>query len=696
METTSGKVGRALGGSLGRAMVLAGAVAIGAGGGEARAQKEEPKKPAWAQDDALKGARTTLAPEQIKAGMKGYGLSVFHGVKPEAFAVEVVSVQQDFSPEHGVVWVRCTEERMQKSGPVQGMSGSPIYLWGEGEAAELGKGGKLVGAFAFGFATGKDCFVGVQPVGYMREVGSRVNGEVNAGKKIADAGATVDGGQSSQGAETLSRLVAAYRKRDGMPDQGYVARTIAAALSGKAKGVEAEPAQVVPRELGNEGGRVMPLMLPMRFSTPAIASAMRPMFEPMGISPMAGGAGAPGGVAGAGMVAGKPPDGIDPEAVKFEPGSAITIPLAWGSMDMCALGTVTDVLPDGRVLAFGHAMTGQGSATFPMSTGYVHFVQPSSNISFKIGGSAAIRGTILRDEKSAIAGAPVTAFASSPLTVTVNMPNQKPAVFKYQVTNNRAMMPAIVVGATLESISATQNIPAENTVRLRGVMKFEGNRNIEIDTLLMHEPAKEDKPDPIVMNLLPILSALMQNQHQSLMLQEMTLTADVMPEVKVATLGNARLDRARCAPGEKIGMTIRVHPFGKPAFDKRIELPVPDATPEGDYMLAICDPSSYLQTLIMSKPHILATTNIDELVALVKKVMAVKSDGIYAVLFLEQEGVVVGHREMPLLPSSKRALLAAPAVTNVTPFTETIEKSVTTGVMCSGNQMFTLSVRKNR
>ena len=66
--------------------------------------------------------------DQVRVGMKGYGLTVFHGIAIEPFAVEVVSVMRDFAPKKGVVWVRCPDERMQLTGPVEGMSGSPGSL----------------------------------------------------------------------------------------------------------------------------------------------------------------------------------------------------------------------------------------------------------------------------------------------------------------------------------------------------------------------------------------------------------------------------------------------------------------------------------------------------------------------------------------------------------------------------------------
>ena len=106
--------------------------------------------------------REILPLDGVKIGMKGYGLTVFEGAKIEPFTVEVVSVMRDFAPQRGVVWVRCPEPRMQKTGPVAGMSGSPIYLWADGEKQEPGQGGKLIGAFAFGHRATKDCYVGVR------------------------------------------------------------------------------------------------------------------------------------------------------------------------------------------------------------------------------------------------------------------------------------------------------------------------------------------------------------------------------------------------------------------------------------------------------------------------------------------------------------------------------------------------------
>ncbi len=138
-------------------------------------------------------AQPILKLDEVKVGMKGYGLTVFHGAKIEPFAVEVVSVMRDFAPQRGVVWIRCDDERLQKTGPVSGMSGSPIFLWDEKEAKEIGKGGKLIGAFAFGFGWTKDCYAGVQPIENMRKTGDAIAGDAAkpAAKRTAQPGATI-------------------------------------------------------------------------------------------------------------------------------------------------------------------------------------------------------------------------------------------------------------------------------------------------------------------------------------------------------------------------------------------------------------------------------------------------------------------------------------------------------------------------
>ena len=104
----------------------------------------------------------------IHRGMKGYGLSVFSGTKIEKFDVEVVDVVKNFNPKYDAILIRCPQEFLKNTGPIAGMSGSPIFLYDENGNP------KMAGAFAYGWPFAKDCLAGVQPIEYIAEATYRL------------------------------------------------------------------------------------------------------------------------------------------------------------------------------------------------------------------------------------------------------------------------------------------------------------------------------------------------------------------------------------------------------------------------------------------------------------------------------------------------------------------------------------------
>ena len=94
--------------------------------------------------------------DEIKPGMKGYGLSVFRGTEPERFDVEVIDVLDNFRPDQDLILIRTPHPLLDRARGVAGMSGSPIYL-----------DGRLAGAYAYGWSYGTDPVVGVTPIANM-------------------------------------------------------------------------------------------------------------------------------------------------------------------------------------------------------------------------------------------------------------------------------------------------------------------------------------------------------------------------------------------------------------------------------------------------------------------------------------------------------------------------------------------------
>jgi hypothetical protein len=100
----------------------------------------------------------TLRPEQLQPGMKGYGLSVFQGTKPERFEVEIIGVLKNAMPKQDMILIRLSGADLEKHKVIAGMSGSPIYI-----------NDKLIGALAYGWTFENEPLAGVTPIHNMME-----------------------------------------------------------------------------------------------------------------------------------------------------------------------------------------------------------------------------------------------------------------------------------------------------------------------------------------------------------------------------------------------------------------------------------------------------------------------------------------------------------------------------------------------
>src|SRR4030081_865935 len=98
---------------------------------------------------------------QIHAGMRGVAYTVFEGVKPESMDVEVLGVLHNVNgPKGDIILVRLHGTKVEYTGVVAGMSGSPVYL-----------DGKLAGALAFRIGEfSKEPIAGVTPIASMLEI----------------------------------------------------------------------------------------------------------------------------------------------------------------------------------------------------------------------------------------------------------------------------------------------------------------------------------------------------------------------------------------------------------------------------------------------------------------------------------------------------------------------------------------------
>ncbi|WP_243315243.1 SpoIVB peptidase S55 domain-containing protein [Geothrix paludis] len=98
----------------------------------------------------------TLPVTEIRAGMKGYGRTVFQGGKIERFDFEVLGVQRNAAPGKSRIMVRASGGPLADTGILAGMSGSPCFI-----------DGKLIGALSTGLLFEKEAIGGITPIAEM-------------------------------------------------------------------------------------------------------------------------------------------------------------------------------------------------------------------------------------------------------------------------------------------------------------------------------------------------------------------------------------------------------------------------------------------------------------------------------------------------------------------------------------------------
>jgi hypothetical protein len=124
----------------------------------------------------------TIPLSQIHAGMRGVAYTVFQGTEPEPMNVEVLGILRNVNgPKGDVILVRLSGKKVDYTGVVAGMSGSPVYL-----------DGKLAGAIAFRIGEfSKEPIAGVTPIGEMLEISAMDRTPENAPDVAKARGATL-------------------------------------------------------------------------------------------------------------------------------------------------------------------------------------------------------------------------------------------------------------------------------------------------------------------------------------------------------------------------------------------------------------------------------------------------------------------------------------------------------------------------
>lgn len=89
----------------------------------------------------------------VRPGLVATGRTVFEGARVEEFRVDILGVLENIGPKQSIILARLSGGPLERTGVLQGMSGSPVYY-----------DGKLMGAVALSFPFSKEPIAGIRPI----------------------------------------------------------------------------------------------------------------------------------------------------------------------------------------------------------------------------------------------------------------------------------------------------------------------------------------------------------------------------------------------------------------------------------------------------------------------------------------------------------------------------------------------------
>ncbi|MCC6484891.1 MAG: hypothetical protein IT209_08600 [Armatimonadetes bacterium] len=462
---------------------------------------------------------------QVRAGMRGYGLTVFHGQTIERFDVKVEGVLPNINSGRPLILVRVGGGQLSRRAIniAEGMSGSPIYI-----------GGKIIGAIAYAGS------FAVEPLGLVTPIEDMLGAWDPKMPTVPP------------GTGQIKPLPQPIR------------------IDGKAMTSVGILPSVDSKPTGDDPtcGWFRPMATPLIASglsakTLAMASDKLSML-PVSVRP------GPGRMPGT--------------QIPLKEGSAVGFSLATGDVEMTAIGTVTYVR-GGRVLAFGHPFLGMGPIQLPMSTVWVHDVFPSYEASYKMASPVSIVGTSAQDMPFSVAGVIGKAAEMVPVEVNVRGDTAGPGRrFHVNILKHPLLTPVLARLVTSEALSRERPYPGEAMARVSVAVTGKDIGTVKRSNLFF---SPVDITQSALGDLQDIISLLQDNRFHPVAITKLSLDVDIIQTRQTADIERMTIDRSVYQPGETIDVAVQIRPYSKDPVVRHVAVKVPDNAMDGRAILIV-------------------------------------------------------------------------------------------------------------
>ncbi len=602
-----------------------------------------------------------LHQSRIQKGMKGYGLTVMSGTKIERFDVEVVSVMKNFQPHQDVILCNLSGLGLERTGVIEGMSGSPVYLTDPADGKE-----KLIGAVAYGWKLQKEPICGIQPIVQMlalEGVPLPASASQKASSQPASQAPASGGASGDQPAlarvldEDYARFYLDPRKLDfatmSMPKNFW-------------------------NKQQNQQSFLRPLNTPLMISSSSARSFKRAesIFEGSGLTPMQ-----------SGSIGGATSQAVTD--VKLEPGSSLSVPLVSGDADWSAVGTVTDVVGD-YVLGFGHPFLSRGKIEMPMGPAYIHAVVPSLLASFKLGSTIRVDGMLSDDEATGVGGVLGKKVELLPLTLHVRE-NGGEVTYHYNLLRHPQLTPLLAATIVEESLAAKRQLPEHHWLTYHVTIDFG-----RLGQFTAANCSCDDEGLSMVSDIGRPLAAMFRTElGEPVMPKSIEVTVTIQAEKHTGEIIAVDLDKNVYRPGETMKGKVTLRPFRSEKIVKEFELNVPDDLADGTYNLTACEATEAMTSLRQEMPQRFNPKTVEQLFAALQEVVSYPKTSIYLRLPLRQGGLSVRKNELNNIPGSLGGILHESSPDDARAYRMSLVQQQPAGMVVEGSAEASFSVSKD-
>ena len=473
---------------------------------------------------------------EIHPGMKGYGLTVFQGTKPERFDVEVIDVLKNFRPKQDLILVKTKHPRLEITKVVAGMSGSPIYL-----------NDKMIGAYAYGWSFGSEPVAGVTPIANMldelaRPLPERIDGwPLRVMPQAGGAHPAPARHAMNEGSRRFQGELAHYDVRE---HAAQLARAIGQSSS---PAVSALTPVSTPILLGGMTGR-------------SLAFAQQ-MMSPLGLEPLQAGGGA---------------TTADPSApTRYVDGGAVGVQLVRGDMSAMGLGTVTRVEGD-KLVAFGHPMNELGVTALPTCIGKVLWFLASDQRSFKIGMSVREVGAMVNDRQSAIVVSHGAKAPVIPIKMAIHgAPGFNNSNWSFEVAHDKFMTPSfasLALGSALQTVANEHQDVSWTAV---SKLKVKGFPEITLQDYGVSIGGTPEAGEFVRTNLVRAMGTILNNPWQPAIVESASMDVELRYARDILRLRGVDLLESEIDAGAPARVRLTLVPFSGPEITRVVSVPIP-------------------------------------------------------------------------------------------------------------------------